>query len=130
MQPQHHTSITRLGWVAAASAAILLMASGAASAADDKPLSPVDQGKKIAWEISKGNCLACHAMAGGELAGTMGPPMVAMKARFPKREDLFNKVWDIYSVVGDRNVSMPRFGPHGILSREEVERVVDYLYSL
>ena len=30
----------------------------------------------------------------GELAGNNGPPLIAMKARFPKRDDLFSQIWD------------------------------------
>lgn len=34
----------------------------------------VAQGKKIAFDRKLGNCLGCHAIAGGNLAGNIGPP--------------------------------------------------------
>ena len=30
----------------------------------------------------------------GELAGNNGPPLLAMKARFPNRDVLFQQIWD------------------------------------
>ena len=39
---------------------------------------------KVTFDRKKGNCLACHMIEDGELAGNNGPPLVAMKARFPK----------------------------------------------
>ena len=50
---------------------------GAADAAD------LEKGKQLAFDGKKGNCLACHQIEGGTLAGNIGPPLVAMKARFP-----------------------------------------------
>ena len=54
----------------------------------------IKKGKKLAFERKKGNCLACHLIEDGELAGNAGPPLLAMKARFPNKKDLFNKIWD------------------------------------
>ena len=40
----------------------------------------------------KGNCLACHMIDDGELAGNNGPPLLAMKQRFPDRKVLFQQI--------------------------------------
>ena len=54
----------------------------------------IKEGKKLAFDRKKGNCLACHQIEDGELAGNNGPPLIAMKARFPNKIDLFNQIWD------------------------------------
>jgi len=86
------------------------------------------QGKEIAFDRSKGNCLACHAIADGQLPGNIGPPLVAMKLRFPDRALLRAQIWD----ATNRNPDsiMPPFGKHRILTGEEIDLVVEYLYSL
>ena len=110
--------------------ALLLMLSNAVVTAKEE--MSLDQriaaGKAIAENRRKGNCLACHMMGDGQLPGNVGPPMIAMKARFPDRDVLAKQIWDAtaknpYSV-------MPPFGSHGILTHKEIQLVVDYLYSL
>ena len=61
--------------------------------AAEKELTSVEQGKKLAFNRKKGNCLACHSIAGGSMAGSMGPPLVAMKARFPDKSKLRYQIW-------------------------------------
>ena len=51
-------------------------------------ISRLEQGKELAFSRTKGNCLACHYVEGGELTGNYGPPLIAMKVRFPDREVL------------------------------------------
>ena len=41
----------------------------------------VEEGKKVAFDRKKGNCMTCHVMPGARLAGNIGPPLVAMKAK-------------------------------------------------
>ena len=88
----------------------------------------IAEGKKLAFDRKKGNCLACHMIEDGELAGNNGPPLIAMKARFPQRDDLFNQIWD----PTEKNPSsfMPPFGKHGVITKEEIEKIIDYLYTL
>jgi sulfur-oxidizing protein SoxX len=85
-------------------------------------------GKALAMEKSKGNCLACHVIADGKQPGNIGPPMIAMKARFPDAENLFQQIWD--ATQNNPETRMPPFGRHGILSREEIELIIEYLYTL
>jgi sulfur-oxidizing protein SoxX len=88
----------------------------------------IEVGKTLAFDRDKGNCLACHAIEDGELPGNVAPPLLAMQQRFPLRADLVAQIWD----AGGRNprTTMPPFGRHRILSDEEVEAIVSYLYSL
>lgn len=85
-------------------------------------------GQVLAMDRSKGNCLACHIIADGEQPGNIGPPLVAMRARFPDREILFRQIWD--STQRNPETRMPPFGRHGILSREEIDLIIEYLYTL
>ena len=86
------------------------------------------QGKKIAFDRKKGNCLACHAMDDGEMPGNIGPPLIIMKARFPDRAVLKAQIWD---ATAKNSISiMPPFGKHHILTDNEIEKLLDYLYTL
>lgn len=85
-------------------------------------------GKALVMERSKGNCLACHAIADGQLPGNIGPPLVAMKTRFPDADVLREQIWD--ARVRNPDTRMPPFGRHGILSRDEIDLIVEYLYTL
>ena len=88
-------------------------------------------GARLAHDVAKGNCLACHAMpsdANAVTSANIGPPLVAMRARFPERESLRRQVWDAGLINPD--TVMPPFGKHQILTPEEIDLIVDYLYTL
>ena len=88
----------------------------------------IEKGKALAFERRKGNCLACHVIEGGDLAGNYGPPLVSMKARYPDREKLREQIWD--AAIQEPNTRMPPFGRHKILTEEEIDLVVDYILTL
>lgn len=88
----------------------------------------VEEGKKIAFDRKKGNCLACHQIEGGDLPGNIGPPLVAMKARFPDKSKLRAQIWD--STKNNPNSMMPPFGKHEILTESEIDKVVEFIYTL
>lgn len=91
----------------------------------------VAAGSRLAQETNKGNCLACHAMPSDPDAITstnIGPPLLSMKARFPDRERLRRQIWDAEAINPD--TVMPPFGRNRILTGEEIELVIDYLYTL
>ena len=88
----------------------------------------IADGKKVAFDRKKGNCLACHMIADGSLPGNIGPPLVAMKARFPDKADLRAQIWD--STAVNPNTIMPPFGKNRILSEKEVDLVTEFIYSL
>ena len=90
--------------------------------------SAVEQGKAIAYDRKKGNCLACHAMDDGTLPGNIGPPLIAMKARFPDKAKLRAQVWD--ATVANPNSIMIPFGRVKALSEDEIDMVVEYIYTL
>lgn len=88
----------------------------------------VSAGKKIAFDRSKGNCLACHQIEGGQLAGNIGPPLVAMKYRFPDKAKLRAQIYD--AAKANPMTVMPPFGRHKILSDKEIDLVTDFIHTL
>ncbi len=108
--------------------ATLGLAPVSTASAEEKAASPAEQGKKIAWNRKKGNCLACHQIEGGAVPGNIGPPLVAMKARFPDKAKLRAQIWDATKI--NPNTMMPPFGRHKILSEKEIDLVVEYIYTL
>ena len=88
----------------------------------------VADGKKVAFDRKKGNCLSCHMIAGGDLPGNIGPPLIAMKARFPDKAVLRAQIWD--STEKNPNSIMPPFGKHRILTEKEVDLVTEFIYTL
>ena len=71
----------------------------------------IEKGKQMPGS-KKGNCLTCHMFEGGQQTGNVGPPMVAMKARFPERKALVEYIKD----PTKRNplTAMPPFGRNKI----------------
>ena|SRR5699024_2832648 len=98
-------------------------------AQDEKSASQADieKGKELMFARSKGNCLACHKIPGGELEGTVGPPLYNMRERYPDRELLFKRIWDEREFIP--GTQMPPFGPHMILTEKEINFIIDYLYN-
>ena len=90
--------------------------------------SAIDMGKQIAFDVKKGNCLSCHEMEGGDSAGTVGPALISMSARFSDSDKLKQQIWD--ARVNNPHTVMPPFGKHGILSNEEIDQLLEYLYTL
>lgn len=105
-------------------AAAVVLFSGLSATAD----TAVEQGQQLAFDRKKGNCLACHMMEGGELAGNWGPPLMAMKIRYPNKDDLRAQIWD--PTLRNPNTSMPPFGRNGILTDDEIDLVVEFVHSL
>jgi sulfur-oxidizing protein SoxX len=85
-------------------------------------------GRQLAIDQEKGNCLPCHAIAGAELHGDVGPALVDIRARFPDRADLRAQIWDATEFNAD--TLMPPYGRHGILSEEEIDLITDFIYAL
>jgi len=88
----------------------------------------IKKGQSLASDRNRGNCLSCHMTLDAELPGNIGPPLIQMKIRYPDRNKLHAQIYD----AREKNPQtvMPPYGAHGILSDEEVELVVDYVYSL
>ena len=88
----------------------------------------LEKGKALSYDRKLGNCLACHAMDDGKLAGNIGPPLVSMKLRFPDKAKLRAQIWD--ATQKNPNSIMPPFGKHKMLSEEQIDMITDYVHSL
>ncbi len=88
----------------------------------------IAEGKTIAFTRSKGNCLACHMIEGGESPGNVGPPLIAMKARYPDKGKLRAQIWDPTAFNPDS--AMVPFGKHRVLTEDEIDKLVEYVWSL
>lgn len=115
--------------IAAASAIAVLLGSmtflSTSALADD---DLVAEGKKVAEDRKKGNCAGCHAYEGAEMPGNIGPPLVAMKARFPDKQKLYDQIWD--ATKANQNTIMPPFGKHEILSSKDIKAITEWVYTL
>ncbi|MEA1990037.1 MAG: sulfur oxidation c-type cytochrome SoxX [Pseudomonadota bacterium] len=98
--------------------------------AAEKAASSVEEGKKLAYSRSKGNCLACHMAGEGAMPGNIGPALIAMKLRYPDKQKLVDKVWGKPETQTVPNSMMPAFGQNGILSDSDINKIVDYIYTL
>jgi sulfur-oxidizing protein SoxX len=108
----------------------LAMATQTVSAAEEMKAekTPVEQGKEIAFNKKKGNCLACHKIEGGSLPGNIGPALVNMQARYPDKQKLRDQIFD--ATKANPNTIMPPFGKHKIISDDELNKVVEYIHTL
>ena len=86
------------------------------------------EGKNIAFERSMGNCLSCHAIEDGESPGNIGPPLTALSSRFKNKQQLREQIWDARRF--NPETSMPPFGTNNIISDDDLDKLVDYLWSL
>jgi L-cysteine S-thiosulfotransferase len=89
--------------------------------------APPSPGEALAFDRAKGNCLTCHDIKGGDSPGNVGPPLADMRRRFPDRSELVAIVFD--ETRRNPATVMPPFGRNLILSREEIEAIVDFLYT-
>lgn len=95
---------------------------------DNPPKDNVTVGGCLAQDQRKGNCLSCHLIPGGTLPGNVGPPLIGMQQRFPDKAKLRAQIWD--ATVTNPNTVMPPFGRNKILSDNEIDKIVEFLYTL
>jgi sulfur-oxidizing protein SoxX len=107
--------------------ALMLTPFSTASAAEAAK-SAIEKGKAVSYNRKQGNCLACHAMGDGALPGNIGPALVNIKLRFPNKAVLREQIWD--ATTRNSNSIMPPFGRHKMLSEEQIDQIVEYVYTL
>lgn len=108
--------------------ALALIIGVLASASAAQAQSAVSEGQKIAFDRSKGNCLTCHDIKGGDLPGSIGPALKDLKSKYPDRNELVAIVTD--ETKRNPQTVMPPFGRNRILTEQEIEAVVDFLQTL
>ena len=85
------------------------------------------EGQKLAFDRGKGNCLTCHVIKGGDLAGTIGPPLEGIGTKYNRS--------DLVAILSDESLRnpqtlMPPFGRNRILTEQEINAIVDFLQTL
>lgn len=85
------------------------------------------EGQKLVFSRSKGNCLTCHVIKGGDSPGNVGPELNDMKKRFPDRKELIAIISD--ETKRNPHTVMPAFKTNLILNEKEIESIVDFLYT-
>jgi len=115
-----------LAGVAASLTLFVAVLSGRAASAQ-QPAAPPMPGETLAFDRSKGNCLTCHVIKGGDAPGNLGPELSGMKARFPDRKELHAIIFD--ETKRNPLTVMPPFGRNLILTDQEIESVIDFLYT-
>jgi sulfur-oxidizing protein SoxX len=108
--------------------ALVLVIGTLTSAGPARAQSAAAEGQKIAFDRGKGNCLTCHQIKGGDLPGTIGPPLQDIKSKYPDRNDLVAIVTD--ETKRNPQTVMPPFGRNRILTEQEINAVVDFLQTL
>lgn len=96
------------------------------------------KGGCIVINKKKGNCMACHVLSGGNEVGlqmgNIAPPLISMKQRKDSngkpwtKDSLRARLWD--PTKENPHSTMPPFGRHGILSEEEIDKVVEFILSI
>jgi sulfur-oxidizing protein SoxX len=111
-----------------AAVVLTLLIGVAASSSRASAQSSVAEGQKLAFDRSKGNCLTCHQIKGGDLPGTIGPPLKDIKSKYPDRNDLVAILTD--ETTRNPQTAMPPFGRNRILTEQEINAIVDFLQTL
>ena len=90
--------------------------------------SGVAEGQRLAFDRTKGNCLSCHEIKGGDLPGSIGPALKDIKSKYPDRKDLIAILTD--ETRRNPQTAMPPFGRNRILTEQEIDAIVDFLQTL
>jgi sulfur-oxidizing protein SoxX len=93
--------------------------------ASEPDAQKLKEGKRLTLQF----CQACHQYQGTEQAGTVAPPLLGMKARFPERKKLYDIIYDPQVAIRPHTM-MPPFGRNELLAKEEIEKIIDFLYTL
>jgi sulfur-oxidizing protein SoxX len=101
---------------------------GAALSAPARAQSAAAEGQKLAFDRGKGNCLTCHEIEGGDLPGTIGPPLKDIKSKYPDRDEIVAILTD--ETKRNPQTVMPPFGRNRILTEQEINAIVDFLQTL
>lgn len=106
--------------------ALFATALSSCAALAQQPAAPMP-GEALAFDRSKGNCLTCHVIKGGDAPGNVGPELSNMKERYPDRKELRAVIDD--ETKRNPQTVMPPFGRNLILTDPEIEAVIDFLYT-
>jgi sulfur-oxidizing protein SoxX len=106
---------------------VIIPTSATATIASASDATMIAAGEKIAFDRKKGNCLACHSIEGGKSPGNLGPSLTGMKVRYSDKAKLRSRIWDASTI--NPETAMPPFGSHQILSEQEIDQVLEFIWS-
>jgi sulfur-oxidizing protein SoxX len=106
----------------------LVLLVGAIAISGPAAAQSASEGQKLAFDRSKGNCLTCHEIKGGDLPGSIGPALKDIKSKYPDRKDLVAILTD--ETKRNPLTVMPPFGRNRILTEQEINAIVDFLQTL
>lgn len=91
-------------------------------------LTPVQrEGRELAFDDSKTNCIGCHRLPDAEYWGNIGPSLLNVANRLSAKQ-MRAQIWD--PAVNNRFTVMWRFGKHRHLTDAEIDKIVAYLLTL
>ena len=105
---------------------ILTMSVATVFSASDK----VKEGRKIAITRKLGNCVSCHFLPDVESPGNAGPNLVESMKNYTEADRDIVRQWIVDPRKFNPDTLMPPFGTNKILTPEQIDAVVEYLYSL
>jgi sulfur-oxidizing protein SoxX len=73
------------------------------------------------------HCEQCHEIKGLQNFGNIGPSLLNVKERYPDRKDVAAIIFD-ETRRNPQTVMIP-FGRNLILTKKEIDEIVDYLYA-
>ncbi len=85
-----------------------------------------ERGEKIATNLRWGNCIACHALPKHE-GGTIGPSLKGYAYREIPLDYTYQRLWDVRFY--NPNAFMPVYGPNKVLTDQDVQDVMAFLYT-
>lgn len=119
--------ITSAAWLTGCSGKPTTNEAPKAMAAQVDP-AVITEGKAITVGRKKGNCLACHMIEGEPAPGNVGPPLLAMQARYPDKAKLRAQIWD--ATAANPESAMVPFGRLQVLTEAEIDKIVEYIWTL
>ncbi len=88
------------------------------------------KGEKIMKTRKKGNCISCHYLPKVESPGDIGPNLVEAMQSYTQADRKVVAQWIRDARKFNPDTIMPPFGTNKILTPEQIDDVVEYLYSL
>lgn len=84
------------------------------------------RGEKIAINVRWGNCIGCHSLPNHE-GGTIGPSLKGYGHREMPLDYTYQRIWDVRFY--NPNAFMPVYGPNKVLTDQDIQDVMAFIYT-